>query len=596
MSQFLKRSMLFSSFKQRQISFGLSAIAIGIWLNVPATSMGQGLHSAPTHVVDLTNMTMGELPTIIAVQVCAGLFNRNTSDAATSVFTLMDSHSDHGQADREWLSAIYNTTDPALTTPDDLLKACMSHSGSSGGRRIRYNYTAQKEVVPILLTVAGVLGAVPLEDDNPAAAEAEIVFDALQAWSGLDIDEVTLSVFEHYGNKTTGMAMLDPGYNGKVGPDPARPNLTGTLEPYLVDYVIKEKKFTFFLYQGCVPGTHEHALLETMIEHANWPRPLAVWGYNNAKYFGVNFFEAETLCTRAHTMGQVASSSLNNLAFYSRTPGLPSPLRHYPPVGASFDPQHSYLTLIVGDGDNLAKLGKDRKSWMEERLALCAANASQCFPSVWTFSPFAGQAASGLARWYFEASYVTGRDYFVLPPSGHLYAYPSIMDPEDRAVYVRATEKDAELYSTDGTVDWEFFTDWRQAFEFYPEYSQRNVIRGLFPVNVPFMLPVTEFGPNEFYRIFNGSTVAFRPREWRGVDEKRWIPLSKQEYLNVTEMAAEVNSYPRGTCSFIYLTSDGGGHLDDFVGLAASLEPHVKIVDASTLVDMALAAAALRHD
>ena len=33
-------------------------------------------------------------------------------------------------------------------------------------------------------------------------------------------------------------------------------------------------------------------------------------------------------------------------------------------------------------------------------------------------------------------------DWFVLPPSGHLYAYPSLMSDADQAAFVAATEAD----------------------------------------------------------------------------------------------------------------------------------------------------------
>ena len=39
----------------------------------------------------------------------------------------------------------------------------------------------------------------------------------------------------------------------------------------------------------------------------------------------------------------------------------------------------------------------------------------------------------------------TRTDWFVLPPSGDLYAYPSLMEPSDQANFVQNTERDAEL-------------------------------------------------------------------------------------------------------------------------------------------------------
>jgi hypothetical protein len=55
-------------------------------------------------------------------------------------------------------------------------------------------------------------------------------------------------------------------------------------------------------------------------------------------------------------------------------------------------------------------------------------------------------------------------------------------------------------------------------------------------------------------------------------------------------VAARINAYPRGTCTHLYLTSDGGGKIADLFDLAPLLDEHVEIVG-NEIGDLALAAA-----
>ena len=55
-------------------------------------------------------------------------------------------------------------------------------------------------------------------------------------------------------------------------------------------------------------------------------------------------------------------------------------------------------------------------------------------------------------------------------------------------------------------------------------------------------------------------------------------------------MAKEINAYPKGTVTAIYLTSDGGGNLQDIDALVQILEEHVQVVG-DDIGEMALAAA-----
>jgi hypothetical protein len=80
----------------------------------------------------------------------------------------------------------------------------------------------------------------------------------------------------------------------------------------------------------------------------------------------------------------------------------------------------------------------------------------------------------------------------------------------------------------------------------------------VFPVNVPYLLPTFTWWPaSRFYEVLTGADggrlALFRPREWRGVGNDADMHL-----LSPRRMADEIGAYPRGTVTWVYLTSDGG--------------------------------------
>ena len=63
---------------------------------------------------------------------------------------------------------------------------------------------------------------------------------------------------------------------------------------------------------------------------------------------------------------------------------------------------------------------------MNERVQHCQEfeNKKCDFPLSWSISPHLLYLAPDWLHWYYSQANVTGQDVFVLPPSGHLYAYP----------------------------------------------------------------------------------------------------------------------------------------------------------------------------
>ena len=556
-------------------------------------------HAQPITVVDL----QGAPPpaTVLAVQVCAGLMNRSPALSGFA-YTLM-----HPE-DSAWL-AIVQPAAPAPTPIAPFLARCLATPGLAAGY-ILYNFSAQQVTVPNLLTLAAVLDAVPLEPGSPYLPPAlPLAYDALAQWANWSALQATAFMFAAYANRTSTLAKMNPGLD--VHAHPLDPPLTLLPDLSLADFIVSQRLFNFFLAQGCIPGTPEHALMEAMAQRGPWPRPIAVYGYDDTlPLFGGDTFEAETNCVAEHSMGQIASTGVNNLAFFAaHAPPLTEPLLQPPPTlppGTPFNASASYVTLVVGDGDNLAMVKSSRFAWFQARVSACAGPQAQdagapagagaaaagasCYPLSWTLSPALQRDAPELARWYFAGAARTQRDYFVLPPSGHLYSYPGSLQPGDAQAFVRATESDAALYNASATVDWEWVGTWaRTIANFTPRYAERGVITALFAVNVPYLLPIAEFGVGEEFKVVGGRVVLFQGNEWRG-DSGAAAPGLHPFLRNASEVAAGLLGAPRGTVSAIYLTSDGGGSVAMLDALAALLQgTHVQIVDAGTQSRMAIA-------
>ena len=542
--------------------------------------------SLPTIVLDFISSPPAPA-TLLAAQTCAGLLNR--APAGPAVYTLL-----HAE-DAGWL----RVAEPSLPSPPPvsslttLFAACLAPAGPAAGRLIRYNFTLQQRLVPNLLTLAALLDAVPLEDGSPFAPPgATLAFDALAGWAGFSSLNATRFMFDHpLFNATSSAAKMNPGLD--VHGHPLDPNPPLTLQPdlSLADFIVSSRLFNFFLSNGCIPGTEERALLDEIAGANPWPRPIAVWGYDDSWPVAGDVFEAETTCGAAHNMGQIATVGVNNLAYFSRQPPIAAPLPQPSPPPFAYNASKVYVSLIIGDGDNIQMVKSSRAQWLANRSAACAGRA--CYPLLWTLSPHLLTAAPALLRWYYATAAATGRDWFVLPPSGHLYAYPGSMRPEDQARFVEATERDAVLMSTPATVEWEFLGTWGATIASYvPRYGARGVVRALFAVNVPYLLPIVEFAPGELCKVLGNGTVAlFAPNEWRGTSGSA-EPLLHPFLLSPAEMAAKLGAFPRGSAAAVYVTSDGGASIADVDAMVALLGAHVEVVEAGTLTEAALRYAA----
>eukprot|EP00660_Eupelagonema_oceanica_P019427 gene19427-biopygen13309 len=109
------------------------------------------------------------------------------------------------------------------------------------------------------------------------------------------------------------MAKMNPGLDVH-GHHPFNPPLTGKPSPGLIDYIVKQRLFNFFLNDGCIPLTKDYALtrkqatirstpshdeaaielhrrpgghiddctsVRKIVTQNTWHRPIAVYGYDD---------------------------------------------------------------------------------------------------------------------------------------------------------------------------------------------------------------------------------------------------------------------------------------------------------------------------
>ena len=177
----------------------------------------------------------------------------------------------------------------------------------------------------------------------------------------------------------------------------------------LTDYIVSARLFNFYLVNGCIPGTEEHAFVARMAASNPWPSPIPVYGYDDTwPLFGGDLFEAETTCFPSHNAGQVATTGVNNLAFFSRAPAVTLPLVQNPSPRVTYNSSKTYMTFIVGDGDNVAYIKGTRLEWFQQRIAMCRLPAGCGFPLAWSISPHLFSAAPAILKWYFQAALQTG--------------------------------------------------------------------------------------------------------------------------------------------------------------------------------------------
>lgn len=521
----------------------------------------------------------------IAIQACVGLRNRKLGGSAYILFE---------HQDPIWLEEL--GLEPSRTlSVNEFLEETMREFPKC----VRYSYSLQQKLLPPILTIASVLEAIPLAVETGITCD-EVAFDATATFSDLNTPYLaTKYAFENYGDQTTGLAYLNPGYD-LFATDLENPPITRDMPSYMIDFVFSRNLFLQFLVNGCAPGNPENELLDQIVNAGNWETPLGVYGYNNSWFVGGGFVhEALTRCLASRNMGTIATETSNMAFFSTRRPPIEdtNELEHNAPENITYDPTKTYVAFVIGDGDNVHFVMTTRREWMAHRLADCESPDNTCAPVTWTISPHLHEVAPDVLKWYYSKTRQAGNDYFCLPPCGHLYAYPTSLAAGVQDKFVRETERDAAILGTHSTVHWDWFDTWVDAENsFLPKYAKVNgSIKGIFPVNVPYFLPTFPWWePNQFFKVLEGEdggkVVVFNPREWRGVDGRRTPAYNVPFFLTPQQMADELAGYPAGTVAWVYMTSDGGLNLrNSFMEMVKVLPAHVQLVSTDAAAQLALA-------
>ena len=527
-------------------------------------------------VVDIDQETPATVQ--LAVQACAGLYNR---ELGGSIYTRMEEN------DSQWLEEL-DLEPTEIIGAVAFLEACVVRFPAC----VRYSYDAQQKLLPNILTVGAVLGAVPLDVEMTVTC-GHMAFDATVEFKEKNTPYLaTKDVYERYLDDTTGLAMLNPGYDPNAS-DLSNPGITRDMPSALVDFVFSEKLFVVFLINGCDGSSPENEVLHDVVNNSPWTRPVGVYGYNNSWLIGGYLHEAQTRCLESRNMGAIPTKTANLSFFSTRRPPIENAgeIEGNEPEDLEYDPARTYVAFVVGDGDNVRFIMATRNVWLRQRMADCEKPDNSCEPITWSISPHLPRIAPDVLEWYYEKSRQTGKDYFILPPSGHLYAYPTSLALEDQDRFVAATELDARILGINSTVHWDWNETWLDAEEhFLPRYArQGGAIRGVFPINVPYMFPTFPWwDPDQFFSVLVGEDgseiVVFRPRQWRGIDS-----TTDPFFLSPEKMADELGSYPPGTVTWVYMTSDGGLSLENsFMELVKLLPPDVQLVSADTAARLAL--------
>jgi hypothetical protein len=86
-------------------------------------------------------------------------------------------------------------------------------------------------------------------------------------------------------------------------------------------------------------------------------RPIPVYGYNDAYPVAGDIFEAETGCNSEHNMGQIASTNVNGLSFYSRKPSITTPMKQNESPEMDYNSSKTYIMFVLGEEISILILG-----------------------------------------------------------------------------------------------------------------------------------------------------------------------------------------------------------------------------------------------
>ena len=111
----------------------------------------------------------------------------------------------------------------------------------------------------------------------------------------------------------------------------------------------------------------------------------------------------------------MASSGQNNFSFMNRKQRtlegeLEQYLRHLMKTRdeinggkITFNDENTYMTFILGDGDNVAFMKGSRRAWMDSRVKKCNEQEGGCsYPLAWSMSPHITYLSPDMIKFYYR--------------------------------------------------------------------------------------------------------------------------------------------------------------------------------------------------
>ncbi|KAK9793994.1 hypothetical protein WJX73_001371 [Symbiochloris irregularis] len=384
-----------------------------------------------------------------------------------------------------------------------------------------------------------------------------------------------------------------------------RPDLVA--QGFLADLVAQRSLFTFWLPDMCTAGSPSNALYQIITDKAHSEgHMLTLMGYFPSQ-------EVVASCSRLHTEVSLVSDFSSSLSFWSRLPplsalgllstwttGQPSGVSQHrmsqpqlppqPPVqDVRYNPDHTYVAVIVSDGDNMQMAFNWDREHMDQRVAACAADPSYlgCPPLSWTISNHLADYAPYALQWYYRQAASTGQDSFLLGPSGAGFLHPSLIDASDPLVqvFINQTLDALKLLGASAWVQWDE----------YDNHARRSGTASLEQARGTQRLhqPLQEEAMQAYVSRFKGTGVAvFSPitpylPPW--VDDgiptfTEWVRWFASKPTK--EVADFLNGEGlKGELGFMYMIIDIG--MDRLRELMPLLEAHVELVGYRELVQLA---------
>jgi len=504
---------------------------------------------------------------IIAYRTCSGLLNR------------IENIQTYCYYDNEYSNFWINNS---LTNPINILNKSeyfelCSKKNTKG--LILYNFTKHQTMLPNILTLASIYNYVPIEKYMIYLfPNKTIMINIDELWNNFTPQMSTIYMFENYINHTNNLAKINPGYDVHDHPFHPQPNPHKIYDFHFIDYAIQNKMFIIFLLNGCIPYTLDYKIYSDIFKNNPWDSPIKIYGYDDTWAILGDIFEAETICNKEHNLGQIATTSFKNAAFhsnYNKENQNKKKIQNFPNKTIIFNHSKSYFSFVYGDGDNTAIVQSDFLKRFQEKINICKQNINDCIPINWGISRHLNELSPKILKWFFDRSKETKNDYFLLPPSGDLYAYPSLMKNDDMQKFIQNTENDCKLLSCNAAISWEFFTTWNHAIHnYFPKYNHSNIMNGFFLLNVPYLFPILKL--KSYILKISDNVVLFKPIiVWYEYFVKNLKPYHIVNILN--------NANP-GTISYIFIQSNVP--IQDILSVYYNLSEHIEIVDYYTLIQL----------